>query len=147
MKRQYVKGQFQKMMEGDLVSDAEKRAMEKQSQQQVAQSIGAQQRGMERAAMAQTGGSPLVAGAMQGAARQLGAAGADAAVTATGQDKRLQAALRDKRAGEAMAAMDRFQSMRQREAAQAIDYGFRATEVGAQIIGLMGDSSGGGEGG
>lgn len=138
-RRQYVKGQFAKMAGGgDLVSDAEKRAMDKQSQQAVAQTVGAQQKMLERSAMAQTGGSALVAGAMRGAAADIGKTGADAAVRASGEDKRFQQALRDKRGAAALAMGEKLHGEQKQQAAQVTDLGLRATEVGAGIAGLGG---------
>lgn len=138
-RRQYVKSQFAKLAGGgDFVSDAEKRGMDKEKQQAVSQTLGAQQKMLERSAMAQTGGSPLVAGAMRGASADIGKTGAEQAVKITGENQRFVQALRDKRGAEALAMGERLHESQKASAAKAVEFGLKAVEVAAGIAGLGG---------
>ena len=91
--RKYAKGQFDKMAAGNLVSDQEKRAFEQKGQEAASQAAGAQQSLANRTAMAQTGGSPLVAGQQQESVQKIAEAGGDAQVKATHAGNQLAAQL------------------------------------------------------
>lgn len=134
MRRRFVKGQFEKMGQGDLVSDEEKRAFQETAQQASEQAVGAQQQGLARFAQAQGTGSPIAAGAMAEGAQQLGQASAEAAAKASSQANKLAAAVREKRAASALAAGERLVQQNREDVGQAMEMGMRVAESGAQIF-------------
>ena len=135
-RRRYVKGQFEKMAAGELVSDQERQAMQQERVSASEQAIGAQQQGLARASMAQTGGSPIAAGGMVKGAQALGQASAEAATKATGESQQLAAAVREKRAAQALAAGERLHMEQKQARARALEFGLRTAEVGAEIASL-----------
>lgn len=137
MRRQFVKSQFQKMMEGDLVSDQEKNAFQQQAQQSAEQGLGAQQAGLAQVSQSLSQGSPLAAGAMQGSAQKIGGLSADAAVKASGQANQLAAAVREKRAAQALGAGERLNQANKEDVAFGLETGFRVAEIAAEIAPLI----------
>lgn len=133
MRRQYVKDQFQKMAEGDLVSDVEKAGWQRQAQTAAEQGLGAQQQALSRTSQALASGSPVAAGAITSGTQQLGATAADMAVKASGQADQLAAAVREKRKAQAMGAGERLIQSNKEDAALGIETAFRVTESAAQI--------------
>lgn len=150
MKNKYVKGQMEKLAEGgDLVSDAEKTAFQTQTTEQANQVLGAQQQGLNRMAMAQTGGSPLAAGALAGASQKMGATSGEAAAKATGQTQQLASALRERRKAEILNQSQIQLNSNRAKAQQIADIGFKAVETAAEIgtLGISNIGSFGGSGG
>ena len=138
MKNQYVKGQMEKLSSGgDLVSDAEKTGFQTQATEQANQAIGVQQQGLNRMVMGQTGGSPLAAGALAGASKQLGGTSGEAAAKATGQTQQLSAALRERRKAEILNQSQIQLNSNRAKAQQIADISFAAADVASEI-GTMG---------
>ncbi len=103
MVRQYSKDQFARMREGNLVSDRETQQFSDNAREQAQAGLQAQQSNMNRAAAANKAGSPVVAGVIQDAAKNVAAASSDAAVKASGQAAQFSSALREQRKQATMA--------------------------------------------
>ncbi len=129
MHRKYVKDQFKKMMEGDLVSDQERRAMDQKLKEASTQAQAAQQIGQQRASMAMTGGNPVLVGQAKQSAEKLGQANVDAAVKASSAANKLTAALQDQRAANVLAAGERLKQQNREDVKNAIDMGLKAVDV------------------
>jgi hypothetical protein len=134
-RRRFVKQQFQKMAEGDLVGDQEKRAMEGQMVQAAQQGVQAQQAGLARAAQGQAAGSPLQ-GALTKGAQQLGKTAADAGVKAAGEANKLSAAVREQRAAQALAAGERLVQQNREDVKSGVNTTLQVAEIGSTIAGL-----------
>jgi len=133
MRKQYVKGQFQKMMEGDLVSDVEKRGFEQKALEGSQAALGAQQSMLTRAALAQTGGGSALTGELQKGVAKLGQAQAGAAVKASSAANQLAAALKDQRSGEAMASGERLIASNKENVMNVVDTAMKGAEIAAQV--------------
>lgn len=136
MRKRYIKDQFGKMAGGgDLVSDREKMQFQGQARQQVGQVLGAQQQGLARATMAQTGGAPVAAGGLVKGTQALGQASANAAVAATSSAKQHADALRQQRAAAALGNTTNLIQERRANVSNAIGQGIGAVEAGASLLG------------
>lgn len=133
MRRKYVKGQFQKMMEGDLVSDVEKEGFQHKALEGAQAGIGAQQQMLNRAALSQTGGGSALTGELQKGTAKLGEAQAGAAVKASSAAKQLESSLRDQRAGQAMAAGERLIASNKEDVSKVVDTAMKGAEIAAQV--------------
>jgi hypothetical protein len=134
MRKKYVKGQFEKMAKGELVSDDEKAGWQRQMQSAAEQGLGAQQQALARTSQALAGGGPVAAGAIARGTQNLGAAGGDLAVKASGQANQLAAAVREKRAAQALGAGERLIQSNKEDAALAIETGLRVAETIGELI-------------
>lgn len=99
MRRKFAKGEMDKLRSGNLVSQRETQVFEDQAREAAQQSVQAQQQAMNRAAAANKAGSPVVAGALKSAAKDVAQKSADAAIKATGQAQKFSEALREQRKG------------------------------------------------
>ena len=133
MRRKYVKDQFQKMAEGNLVSDDEKAGWQQKAQTSAEQGLGAQQQALSRTSQALASGSPVAAGAITAGTQALGGTSADMAVKASGQANQLAAAVREKRKAQAMGAGERLIQENKQDAALGIETGLRVAESAAQL--------------
>ena len=136
MRRQFVKQRFKDMMEGNLVSDQEKRAYEQSAIDAAKQAQAAQDIGAARIAQATAGGSPIVSGQMQASAEQAGEATREAAAKASSASNKLAAALQDQREAQTLAAGERLIASNKEDVAMALESALKVAEVGAQIAGL-----------
>lgn len=136
--RKYVKDQFKNLMEkGTTLSDEERRQMgratvEAQAQAQAAQDIAAQ-----RQAMAQTGGSPILAGQQRRSAKEMGEATRDIAVKADSQARKMAMALDERRRAELMQRMANIADQANIEAGQNVQAGLAAADAAAEIAKLV----------
>tara|TARA_R100001594_G_scaffold148306_2_gene203149 strand:- start:5649 stop:6209 length:561 start_codon:yes stop_codon:yes gene_type:complete len=96
--KRYVKQQFKNLMEkGTTLSDQERRAIDRNLVDAQAQTQAAQDIGRQRSALAQTGGSPILAGQQRKTAKEAGEANRDIAVKASSQGAKMAAALDERR--------------------------------------------------
>jgi len=96
--KKYVKQQFKNLMEkGTTLSDEERNRIGQTMVDAQAQTQAAQDIGRQRSALAQTGGSPILAGQQRKSAKELGEANRDIAVKASSQGSKMAAALDERR--------------------------------------------------
>lgn len=95
--RKFRKSELKKLRAGNLVSERETQAFEDAAREQAQQALQAQQKIMNRAAAANKAGSPVVAGALKSASKDVAQKQADAAIKATGQAQKFSEALREQR--------------------------------------------------
>ena len=95
--RKFRKSELQKLRAGKLVSERETQAFEDAAREQAQQALQAQQKIMNRAAAANKAGSPVVAGALKSASKDVAQKQADAAIKATGQAQKFSEAPREQR--------------------------------------------------
>lgn len=138
MRRAAVKQRFQDMAQDQLVSDREKRGYEQQSLEAAKQAQLAQDIGQQRTSAAVAGGSPLLAGQVRSAAKDVGEASREAATKATSDANKLAAALRDQREAQTLAAGERLIASNKEDVAMGIDSALKVAEAGAQIAKLAG---------
>lgn len=107
MRRQYAKGQMQRLAGGgSMVDDTEMRQFQQQGQQAANAALGAQQNELNRASMANTAGSPVLAGALKDSAQQIGEASANAAIQVSGQAQQFKDAVTDQRRNAALGVVN-----------------------------------------
>lgn len=98
MTRKFTKREMEKLYSGaGLVSDRETQAFEDAARNQAQAGLQAQQKMLNRAAAANKAGSPVVAGAIKGAAQDVAKQSADAGIKATGQAQKFSEALKEQR--------------------------------------------------
>jgi len=96
--KKYVKQQFKNLMEkGTTLSDEERNRIGQTMVDAQAQTQAAQDIGRQRSALAQTGGSPILAGQQRKSAKELGEANRDIAVKASSQGSKMASALDERR--------------------------------------------------
>ncbi len=131
--RKLAKRRLEQATQDKLVSDKERRATEQQSLEAAKQAQAAQDLITQRTALATTGGSPFVAGALKGTAQEIGEASRQAAAKASSDAARLAAALRDKREAGAVSMGQLAKQMTQQDVQLGVDSALKVAEVGAQI--------------
>lgn len=82
--KEYAQQLQQQVTQGPSAFDSQGAALQQSMQESSNQAIQAQQKALQRQAMAAASGSPVMAGASSQAAQQLGESAADAAVKASG---------------------------------------------------------------
>lgn len=128
--RRFVKNQFAKATSGSgLVDDKERQGFQRKMTEAAQQAAGTQQKMNTRAAMAQGQGSPLMAGQMQEAAREVAEASNRAQVKAQGAADQFATALEEKRRGAALAAGERLKKQNRSDMQMALDSGLKAVEI------------------
>lgn len=133
MTRRWTKGQFEKMASGDIVSDAEKRAMTDERVSAADQAIAGQQQLLNRGVLAQGTGGGIASGELAGAAQQLGTAAANAQTRAAGESQRMALALADKRKAQALGAADSLMARNRADLAT----GMQVAGMGLDFIGAL----------
>lgn len=94
----YVKSGLEKLRAGgDMVSDQEMQGVENQARDAAQQAIGGQQAVLNRAAMANNAGNPVLAGALKDSAQTLAGVNESAAVKASGAASDYKAAMNEQR--------------------------------------------------
>ncbi len=101
-RRRYIKQQFGKMQTGSLVSDQETQQFADKARETAQAATGAQTSMLNRAAAANTAGSPVVAGAIKDAAGQVAKSNINATVSASGQASQFREAIAQQRRAETM---------------------------------------------
>lgn len=102
MRRQFVKERFRDMMEGNLVSDRDKRAYEQAAINAAMQTQAAQDLANQRVANAMAAGNPVLTGQLKKGAEDIGEASLKAQTTASGKTEEYAAGLKDAREARAL---------------------------------------------
>lgn len=131
--RKLAKRRLEQATQDKLVSDKERRSTEQQSLEAAKQAQAAQDLITQRTALATTGGSPLVSGALKGTAQEIGEASRQAAAKASSDAARLAAALRDKREAGAVSMGQLAKQMTQADIQAGVDSVLKVAETGAQL--------------
>ena len=98
MVRRFNKREMEKLYSGaGLVSDRETQKFEDDARDQAQAGLQAQQKMLNRAAEANKAGSPVVAGVIKSAAKDVAKQSADAGIKATGQAQKFSEALKEQR--------------------------------------------------
>ena len=138
MRRDYAKAQFAKLTanegQGAMVSDEEKKQFEAGAVNRTQQAIGAQQQGLARAAMAQTGAGPQVAGGALQAAADMGKASEQATVRASGEARQYADQLSERRKAAAMADIRQTNEDTRANTARTFGMGMQAVDMASNAI-------------
>ena len=131
--RKYNKDQFSRMVEGNLVNEAETAQFANKAREATQASVQAQTAVTNRAAAANAAGSPVVAGALKDSSKQIAKAGADAAIKATGQANQFSEAVREQRRAATMQNAVNQRSQNREDIAMAIDGATAMTSMGSEM--------------
>ena len=131
MRKRQAKSSMERLsMGGSLATDSETNTFMNQGQQAADAAIGAQQTLGNRAAMGNTAGAPVLAGALTAGTQKLGEASADAAVKISGAGQQFKQATHDARLNRTLTQVDK-QIAQNRE---DIGYAIQAADVVGSMV-------------